>query len=93
MPISTGQVDLDRNEPRSEVINSIFSNAFIALKYVYILDKYKHQDYLYLTLNGTNNYVKIYQCKYAFKVDVTASKFTNANNAFELERLHQYQDE
>ena len=32
MPISTGQVDLDRNEPRSEVINSIFSNAVIALK-------------------------------------------------------------
>ena len=31
-PISTGQVDLDRNEPRLEVINSIFSNAFIALK-------------------------------------------------------------
>ena len=36
--------------------------------------------------NGTNNHVKIYQCKYAFEADVTTLRFTNANNALELDR-------
>ena len=82
-------MDLDRNEPRSEVINSIFSNAFIALK---VCIHTGHTQIPRLSLSDIKmeqtSMSKFTNASMHSRVDIMTSKFTNA-----LERLHQYQDE